>query len=317
MPAKTYNNVIVTQSAVTVPGGLHSSAFSQVQVVPDPIKGPTLTVPDGDQFVAVSNTGAVSVKSGASFGNITFTGAQNFAVSGLNLYLAANFGGAMKLQRLDATSLNGTPPAAVAISVAGGGTVGSIASLVDADSGTTLFASDPTNGVIYAIKTADATATVIAGVSGQKGTGGATAKGAATSFKLNEPRGMVLVGGALFIADTKLNQILKYDTSAKTLEIVAGTGASLAKATAFAGGPLKTTPISGPTGIAVGSNDKYYVSTFDRDAVLQLDLTNDAVVQLGTSATQAASVTAPQGLDVMGNDLWVAGQGGLTKLTLP
>jgi hypothetical protein len=40
-------------------------------------------------------------------------------------------------------------------------------------------------------------------------------------------------------------------------------------------------------------------------------------VQLGTSATQAASVTAPQGLDVMGSNLWVAGQGGLTKITLP
>jgi sugar lactone lactonase YvrE len=182
---------------------------------------------------------------------------------------------------------------------------------VAVDGAGALYIADTFNNrvLVYTSPWSDATADVVIGQSAMNG-------GAAGSSlnQLRAPEGVFVdSGGALWVADTGNNRVLKFSTIA--------TGASAAFAIGGSGGPSSTT-LSAPRGVSIDAGGGLWVADTGFSRVLryapplsagkaaslvvgQGGSLNSGVANLG--GVSAASLALPEKLDVDGaGHLWIA-----------
>src|SRR5690606_16679780 len=127
-----------------------------------------------------------------------------------------------------------------------------------------VYISDSVNHAIRKVEFASGNIDTIAGGNGAGNTGDA---GAATSAKLNDPRGLAIDGAAnLYIADVANHRIRHVDTESRIIETVVGTGTS---GGVSPGDPLSTT-ISDPTDVAIGLDGFLYICANGNKQILKV-----------------------------------------------
>jgi sugar lactone lactonase YvrE len=168
--------------------------------------------------------------------------------------------------------------------------IGVGASGVAIDSSNNVYFADSSNHVIRKINVTTGTMTVIAG-SGSSGFSGDG--GAATSAKLNSPKGVAIdSSGNLYIADTSNHRIRKIDASTGNIATIAGTGTGT-----FGGDNAAATAarVNSPQGVAVDSSGNVYIADTSNNRIRKIDVTSgniSTVAGNGTGGYLADNVAA-------------------------
>ena len=140
--------------------------------------------------------------------------------------------------------------------------------------------------------------------------------GACTPVCVREATDMIIsTDGALLIADALTHRILRFDVDTRTFTVVAGTGASTA---ATSGSPASSTPIDGPSGLALDEGGLLYVSERNAGRVFRIDASGNwqivaggGTAAAGNTPIEATSVSLvrPAGLALHNGTLYIADQG--------
>lgn len=225
---------------------------------------PALATPPSNTLSIVAGNGSVGAATpGPATGTslIRPTGVNADAAG--NLYVADNFNAAVykitpsgTLSYLTGTGTRGTPtpgpastsqlhyPAAVATDAAGN-----------------VYVADDVNPSVVKV-TPGGVLSIVAGT----GNGGTPVPGPATSSPLGSARGVAVdSAGNVYIADT-LAAVVEKVTPAGTLSIVAGTGGSGTPLP----GPASSSPLTGPTGVALDVADNLYIADADASVVARV-----------------------------------------------
>jgi sugar lactone lactonase YvrE len=131
---------------------------------------------------------------------------------------------------------------------------------VAVDSGGNLYISDSGNDVVEKVNSSG-TLSVYAGV---VGTVGVPTPGPATSSDLNQPAGLAIGSGNLYIADYGNDTVEKVDMSTGSLSIIAGVPNVIGRAVE---GPATSSDLWHPTGVAVDSSGTVYIGDQGNDVV--------------------------------------------------
>ena len=189
-----------------------------------------------------------------------------------NLYLSD--AGNNRVRKVDAVTRNITTVAGSgAHGFSGDGNAATLAQLrtpygLALDSDDNLYIADGRNNRIRKVDTSVTpwTITTVAGGGSALGDGGA-----ATSAKLNGPRGVAVDGdGNLYIADTSNHRIRKVDTSVTpwTISTVAGTGTA---GLSGDGGAATAAKLDLPYDVAVDSAGNLYIASIDNHRIRKVD----------------------------------------------
>ena len=227
-----------------------------------------------------------------------------------NLYIAD--GGNHRIRKVDATTgIISTVAGTGAFGSSGDGGAATSARLsfprgIALDSSGNLYIADLTSRVRKVDATTGNISTVV-GVAGGFGGDG----GAATSARLNSPRGVAVDGsGNLYIADTGNHRIRKVDTSGN-ISTTAGAGAS------GDGGAATSATLSFPEGVALDGSGNLYIADSFNHRIRKVDAaTGNISTVAGTGisgfssdggAATSATLSFPEGvvLDGSGN-LYIA-----------
>lgn len=177
-------------------------------------------------------------------------------------------------------------------------------SAVAIDASGNIFVADTNNHRIRKVDTQGTISTIAGtGVSGYAGD-----TGAATSARLNSPRGLAFdSGGRLYVADTANNRIRRVDTSG-TITTVAGNGVGgyLTDRVAATG-----TRINAPRGVAVDSQGNLYIADTGNNRIRMVNTSGIISTFAGTGTASyngdgitatTATLRAPQGVAVDASD---------------
>lgn len=145
-------------------------------------------------------------------------------------------------------------------------------------------------------------------------------KGTVTTYVsgLTEPTGLCWKNGALYVAETGKNQIVKV-TGGKT-QVLAGVAEAAEEAGVYYGGfvdgPAATAEFDHPQGVAVGDDGTVYVADSGNMAVRMLR--DGRVYTLAKSSNTTRIPLMPRGMLAAGETLYVADQygGGILTLSL-
>ncbi|WMT40992.1 hypothetical protein RE628_28685 [Paenibacillus sp. D2_2] len=120
--------------------------------------------------------------------------------------------------------------------------------------------------------------------------------GAATAGQLYSPRGIVLLGHKLYIADQGSNTIKMVDLDTGILTKIAGTGTA-----GFADGPAANAQFNSPYAIDADTNGNLYIADYSNYRIRKIDK-NGNVTTVAGNGTQPAQGTAdwvPNNIDAL------------------
>lgn len=143
--------------------------------------------------------------------------------------------------------------------------IGAGASGVAVDSTNRVYVADASNHTIRRIDPSTGISTVIAGTgaSGFSGDGGA-----ATSARLNSPKGVALdSSGNLYIADTSNHRIRKIDSTTGNISTIAGTGTGTFGGDGAAASAAR---VNSPQGVTVDSSGNVYIADTSNNRVRKI-----------------------------------------------
>ncbi len=187
------------------------------------------------------------------------------------------------VNRSSSASLAGWIPSAVAV----------------APNGSTIYVSDTTKDVVYAISVSNGQATVIAGNGTTPTSGGITYSGdggPATSAQLNAPKGVCVdQNGNVLISDTGNHVVRKVTLSTGVITTVAGSVANpIAPSGGYSGdnGPAVNAQLNGPYGCAVNtSTGDLYVSDAGNYVIRKIAAVNGQLTSASIITTFAGNGT--------------------------
>jgi hypothetical protein len=177
------------------------------------------------------------------------------------------------------------------------------------DSGGNLYIADANNNEIEKV-TPTGTLSIFAGT----GSSGAPIPGPATSSPLNVPRGLAVdAAGNIIIADSD-NGMVEKVTPTGTLSIIAGTASPGPPIP----GPATSSPLDGPTGVAIDSAGNLYIADEGNNQIFKVTPSGTLSIIAGTGGsgppTPGPATSSPLyspadvAVDSVGN-LYIADQG--------
>jgi len=283
----TYAAQAFTNPAVRVPGGF-AADDSGVLVVSDPAAGAVVRLGPAGQVLSTT-TG--------------FTRPAGVAVDADGSVLVADTG----THQVWRVARTGTRTLVAGSGVEGAPLAGRAAQSpldhptgVAVDAAGTVYVADRDNNQVEAVDRSG-TLRVFAGT----GRDLAPATGIAVSSTLSRPTGVAVDGaGAVYVADTGYARVERVDTAGR-LSVVAGTGVPGAPVA----GPALSSPLQGPTGVAVDRSGNLYVA--DAGGVLAVSAAGTLSTIAGGASTTAVETPVALGLDA-DEDVYVVDAHDLT-----
>lgn len=174
-----------------------------------------------------------------------------------------------------------------------------------ATDGTSLYVADTGNALIRKIDLATGTVSTVAGARLSTG----TTDGVGTAARFNQPYGVALAGGNLYVADTGNRTIRKIDLSTSTVSTYAGAAGT----TGTTDGIGAAARFHQPYGIATDGTN-LFVGEFQRNTIRMIVISSASVTTLaGASSAGSADGTGssarfynPQGVATDGTYVYVA-----------
>jgi sugar lactone lactonase YvrE len=197
---------------------------------------------------------------------------RGIAIDAGNLYIADTFN--QRIRRVDTTGMITTYATTAATAIA-------------VDASASLYASDPSNDVVYKVDPArNVSAVAGVGVQGLSGDGGL-----ATSAPLGSLQTVALdAAGNVFVADSVQHRVRRVDAATGVITTVAGTGVG-----GFSGdaGLATTAQLNAPLGVAVDGTGNVFIADTNNDRVRRVDaLTSVITTVAGTGSACIPSTAA-------------------------
>ena len=180
---------------------------------------------------------------------------------------------------------------------------------VAVDASGDIYVADASNHAVRKINHTTGISTVIAGIGSSGSTGDG---GAATSAKLNAPRGVAVdSSGNVYIADTNNHRIRKIDTSGN-ISTFAGIGLSGSTGDS---GAATSARINFPQSVAIDSSGNIYIADTSNHRIRQVDTSGIISTFAGTGtagstgdggAATSARLNNPRGIVIDGSTFYIA-----------
>jgi hypothetical protein len=261
---------------------------------------------DGAGFVTTLAGGALAAGFADGTGAVArFNGPKGIGTNGTSLFVADTQNHAIRQVTIGGavTTVAGNPPRAGTIN--GTGTGARFRALAGAAVvGDNVFVADTGNHTIRTA-TSSGVVTLLAGSAENPG----TSDGAGSAARFNNPQGIVAAGTDLYVADAG-NHAIRKVTAAGVVTTVAG----LPGTSGFVNDTGTLARFNAPRGIATDGSS-LFVSDSGNHAIRKINIVTGAVTTLaGTGAsgyanTPAATFNGPEGVAVIGTNLYVADTG--------
>ena len=180
-------------------------------------------------------------------------------------------------------------------------------------SGTTLYVADQNNHSIRALDLASPNK-IVSTLAGSGSPGPADGVGTAAQF--NNPRGIAISGGTLYVADYGNHSIRAIDLASKTVSTLAGSGSP-----GHANGVGTAAKFNGPSGIAVSGgtlyvadNGNHRIRAIDIASRTVRDIAGDGTAGITNGIGTAARLDLPTHIVVSGSTLYVTSRRLIRKL---